>query len=139
MRLPDSSALQPYGLLVLRVGFAAMLCLAHGLSKLTRFGELSGKFPDPIGVGSTPSLVLVVLAEVVAPIFVAAGLFTRAACVFPVGMMLVAGLVFHGADPWEHKELAFVYLVAFLAILLAGPGRLSLDHWLRSRRGSVAG
>jgi putative oxidoreductase len=44
--------------------------------------------------------------------------------------MIVAVLLVHGADPLAKKELAILYGAAYLAIMLAGPGRLSLDHLL---------
>ena len=47
--------------------------------------------------------------------------------------MLVAIFVAHASDPWAKKELAFMYLVPALTLLLTGPGRFSLD-WLRRAR-----
>jgi putative oxidoreductase len=41
--------------------------------------------------------------------------------------MLVAAFIVHGDDPFQKKELALLFLTPFLALLLAGPGRFSLD------------
>ena len=49
--------------------------------------------------------------------------------------VLVAGFVIHGADPWQKKELAFTYLAMYVAILLLGPGRWSVDGRLRGKVG----
>ncbi len=39
----------------------------------------------------------------------------------------LAAFIHHGANPWARKELAVLYGVAFLAVILLGPGRFSLD------------
>lgn len=42
--------------------------------------------------------------------------------------MGVAFFVIHGNDPFSLKELAFVYLVIFILMYIAGPGKFSLDR-----------
>ncbi|MBK9471474.1 MAG: DoxX family protein [bacterium] len=81
----------------------------------------------------TPSLVLAILAELVCALLVVLGLFTRLATIGPLFVMATAFLVIHAADPLARRELALIYFIGFLAILLLGPGRYSLDE-LRSRR-----
>src|SRR6056297_84350 len=66
------------GLLILRLFTGGCMLIAHGWGKLTSFGELSSKFPDPIGLGSAPSLALAIFAEVVCAIAVMLGLFPPA-------------------------------------------------------------
>jgi uncharacterized membrane protein YphA (DoxX/SURF4 family) len=39
----------------------------------------------------------------------------------------------HATDPYQKKELALAYVVIGLAILIAGPGRFSLDALLARR------
>jgi putative oxidoreductase len=41
--------------------------------------------------------------------------------------MLVAAFIVHLDDPFKRKELALLYLVGFLIVLLMGPGKYSLD------------
>ena len=57
-------ALTSLGLLILRVGSGAMMIYGHGLSKLTNFGEISKKFPDPVlnGLGQLSGEVIADLA-----------------------------------------------------------------------------
>ena len=43
--------------------------------------------------------------------------------------MLVAVLVVHGAGPFAEKEIALLYLVPFVTLLLTGPGKISLDYY----------
>lgn len=133
------SALLDVGLLALRLGAGLTLALAHGWGKVTGYGEMSGQFADPIGLGPTASLILILFAEFFCGLAVAAGLFTRLAAIPPIIGMSVAAFVVHGADPWRDKELAFVFALAFLALLLTGPGRLSLDALLGRAITSRAG
>ena len=48
--------------------------------------------------------------------------------------MGIAFFVTHGGSLAE-GELAFVYLVAFILLFSAGPGRFSVDGWLSKRFG----
>lgn len=116
------------GLLILRVGFGLSMLLGHGWGKLIDFAQLSERFPDPLGAGSTTSLILAVFAEVVCSFFVTIGLFTRIAAIPLVVTMLVAFFLIHMDDPWKTKELAAMYGFAFLCIFFSGPGKYSFDH-----------
>lgn len=121
-------------LLILRVVASAYM-LTHGWAKLTGFSEMSAQFPDPIGVGSTLSLALIIGAEFFASLFIILGLFTRLAAVPIVIAMSVAAFVIHSADPFNVKELALLYLVVYIFILMAGAGRYSLDYLFFGKRG----
>lgn len=121
------------GLLVLRLGAGSLLLFGHGLPKLMNFSERAARFADPIGVGPGASLALVVFAEVLCSIFVMFGAATRLAAIPPVIFFLIAALIHHAADPWAKKELAVVYLVAFLTLILTGGGSYSLDALFRGR------
>ncbi len=126
------AALLDLGLLVLRVGSGALM-LTHGIKKLSGWAEMSSRFPDPLGVGSAPSLAMAIFAEVFCAIAVMVGIKTRAVVVPLIITMLVAALLVHGHDPFRKKELALVYLVPFIALAFTGAGRLSLDGWLDAR------
>jgi len=67
--------------LLLRLGFGGLLLVNHGWHKLTHFAEMQRQFVDPLGLGPTVSLSLVVFAEFFCSAFVILGLFTRLACV----------------------------------------------------------
>jgi putative oxidoreductase len=122
------------GLLILRLGAGSLLLFAHGWPKLAHFPERWTKFADPIGVGSGPSLALVVFAEVLCSLLVMLGLFTRLAVLPILGFFSIALLIQHAHDPWPKKEFVLIYAVPFLALLAAGAGRYSLDHRLAERR-----
>lgn len=115
------------GLLLLRVATAGFLLFGHGWGKLANFGARAPGFRDPLGVGSEVSLALAVFAEVFCALLVIAGAFTRLALVPMIITMLVAAGVVHAADPWAKKELALLFAVPFITLLLTGPGKFSVD------------
>jgi putative oxidoreductase len=117
--------------LLLRAGIGIAMALGHGWPKLQRLlGAAPVKFSDPFGLGAEVSLGLAVFGELACGLLIALGLFTRLAVLPFAFTMLVAIFVAHATDPWAKKELAFMYLVPALTLLLTGPGRFSLD-WLR--------
>lgn len=122
------------GLLILRLGFGLSLAIFHGLPKLLDFANKMNTFPDPLGIGSTLSLSLMIFAEFFCAILVALGIFTRYAAAPVIIGMAVAFFVIHGSDPFAKKELAYAYFVAFLSIFAAGPGRYSGDSLFRGSR-----
>ena len=83
---------------------------------------------DPIGLSGFITSILVLLAEVVAPVLIIIGLQTRISAVISGITMAVAAFVVHGHDPIQKKELALLYLAGFVAIALMGPGRFSVDR-----------
>ena len=118
------------GLLFLRLASGGMMAYSHGWGKLQKMlgGDMS--FADPIGMGEEASLVLTVFAEFVCGILVALGLFTRAALIPLIITMVVAVFIIHAEDPFSKQEFGLLYLVPYLTLFLAGPGKLSLDKKL---------
>ena len=114
------------GLLILRVG-ASILMLTHGIGKLQKLIADPSDFGDPIGLGPTISLILVVLGEFVAPLLIIVGYKTKLAAIPPFITMLVAALIVHGSDPFGKKEKAIIYGICFLVISITGAGKYSID------------
>lgn len=115
------------GLLFLRIS-SSVLMLTHGLPKFKNLISGNFEFGDPIGIGATPSLFLAVIGEFICPILVIVGFKTRWATVPTILTMLVAVLIVHSTDPFNVKEKAFLFLAAFVSILMLGPGKYSLDR-----------
>ena len=116
-------------LLLLRLGFG-ILILKHGYDKLSHFGEFQNKFMNFMGMGRTVSLVLDIFAEFFCAILLIMGLFTRFACIPLIIAMSVALFKVHNANFFGKGEVDTLYLVAFLAILFAGPGKVSVDSMI---------
>jgi putative oxidoreductase len=116
-------------LLVLRVWFGGMLLMNHGWAKVSGYSHMVERFPDPLGIGVPASLALSAFAEVICSSLIAVGLLTRFAAVVCIIDLTTAFVAAHGAALSGRRsgELPFMYLGAFIAILLAGAGRYSLD------------
>ncbi|WP_338733632.1 DoxX family protein [Mangrovimonas cancribranchiae] len=112
-------------LAILRIGFSGMM-LTHGIPKISMLSDPSS-FGDPLGVGPTVSLILTLIGEVVAPVMIIIGFKTKLAAIPAAITMAVAAFIVHASDPLKTKEMAILYLLAFVVIFLAGPGRLSID------------
>ena len=119
------------GTLLVRVA-ASILMLSHGIPKAMKYTELIQEFPDPLGVGTEMSAMLIIFAEVGCAVLVLIGFLTRFAAATVAGAMLVAGLVHHFSDPFSAKELSLVYALLFGTIALIGPGPRSIDGWIAS-------
>jgi|TARA_B100000780_G_scaffold271840_1_gene233184 putative oxidoreductase len=114
--------------LLLRIGYSLLL-MTHGLPKLEKLFSNEIKFPDPLSIGDVNSLFLTVLGEFIAPLFVIIGYKTRLFSFFPAFTMLIAAFVVHFEDPFGKKELAILYLLGFVLVMLFGPGKYSVDNY----------
>jgi len=127
----DASA--SLGLFVLRVSIGLMMLIGHGIPKIKKFGEMKDGFYTPLDfIPPQVSLIALLGAEVVAASLLVIGLLTRPAA-FVLGFaMVVAAFGRHAADPFffaggPAKELALLYLIPSIVLLLAGAGAWSLD------------
>lgn len=114
------------GMLILRLGMGAMM-IPHGYNKLVNFANYRGDFMNFLGTGSTVSLALTIFAEFFCSFLVVIGLFTRLAAIPPIIAMSVAVVKAHKLQVFGEGEHAAMYVVAFLVILILGPGRISVD------------
>ena len=110
-------------LLFLRLFIGGMM-LSHGWTKLATFSVLSATFPDPLGVGSTLSLLLILFAEVGCSCLLIFGLMTRLAALPLMFGMLMAFFVIHGADPFAVRELPLLYLGVYVFCCGAEPAAI---------------
>lgn len=116
-------------LLIVRIVFGVLL-MSHGIQKWSNFSEMSAVFPDPLGVGGSISLSLAIFGELFCSMAFIVGFLYRLAMIPMTFTMLVAFFVIHANDPFSVKELAFIYLVVFVLMYIAGPGKFSIDRWI---------
>ena len=120
-------------LLLIRVA-AGLLMMTHGWSKIQNFDGMVQSGFDPIGVGATLSVVLLIGAEFAAALFIVLGLLTRLSVIPLIVAMSVASFVAHAADPLQVKELSLIYLTIFTSLFISGAGKYSLDSLLFKKR-----
>jgi putative oxidoreductase len=92
-----------------------------------KFANLQSSFFDPFGIGSKWALILVIFAEVFCAILLIIGLFSRFAVIPLIITMCVILFLANKGEPLSKLELPILFLAGFVAVLLAGPGRLSVD------------
>lgn len=120
-------------LLSLRV-VTGIFMLTHGYRKLLMLtGGGPFQFADPIGVGVTVSLILAVFAEVLCSLLLIAGLATRFSALPLLFTMIVAALIVHADDGFARQELPLLYASVYLVLVIAGPGRFSLDNLIHKK------
>lgn len=119
------------GILVLRLGVGLTMAIAHGMGKVPPSEQLiqgvTGLgFPLPLLFAWSAGL-----TELIGGFCIAIGLATRLSSLLMVITMAVAFFLAHGNDPFQVKELSFVYLFCSLAILMMGPGKWSVDSRIK--------
>jgi putative oxidoreductase len=125
-----NSPMANLGLLVLRVWIGIAMLLNHGWDKLIHFSDKAQKFPDLLHLGSpAANLALVVFAEVLCSALLVIGLLTRFAALVLTINMAVAFFIAHkmALSGERSGELAFIYLAVYVALLITGPDRYSID------------
>ena len=127
--MSQSSTSTDLGLLVLRIFLGVNLFLHHGLEKITHFSQMAGHFPDPIHIGSHWSLIYALISDAICSVLVFFGLGTRvAAFIVFVNIGVVFSLVQRYPIWTGRGEILLLYIGGFLALVLTGAGRYSLDQ-----------
>ena len=119
------------GLLIIRVMFGGLMYINHGHSKLLggadRWYGLGGALTNMIGIDFLQTFfgLMASLSESVFSLFIVAGLLTRISSSLLGFTMVIASLrhIFKGDFP----EMAVLYLVFCILMIVAGPGKYSLD------------
>ena len=118
-------------LLFVRIFFGALF-LMHGLDKMSNFNELSLTYPSVFGFGSYMTLMVAIFCEFACSIFLITGCVTRIVLIPMIISMAVAFFDIHDGMMPE-GELSLIYLIIFLGLFIAGPGRYSVDYLIDRR------
>lgn len=122
-----------HGLLLLRVGLGLMMILAHGAPKLFGGPEVWAKVGGAMsvfGIGFAPTFwgLMAALAEFVGGLLVIVGLAVRPASLAITFTMVVAtAMHLANGDGLRGSSHPIEVGIAFLALVLVGGGRFSLD------------
>ena len=121
-----------YGLLLWRIIGGSMMVYNHGWGKIKagpeKWNRLGHALTDIIGFEflSTFFGFMAAFSESVCALLIIIGLFTRPASILLFFTMFVA-IMNHIMDS-EMPELAILYCLLSLVLILSGPGKLSLDQ-----------
>ncbi|MFC4263856.1 DoxX family protein [Ferruginibacter yonginensis] len=115
--------------LLLRVCIGGMMMM-HGYDKMVHFNATAQHMMNFMGIGSTATTALVIFAEFFCSLLLILGLFTRLACIPLIICMGVALIKAHHNDFLGEGQPAAMYLVCFIALLLTGAGKVSVDSMI---------
>ena len=113
--------------------FTGIMFLQMGVRQMTHLGDFA---QSSMGSASESTLVTIVVVEIVCAVFIILGLFTRLTLIPSSGIMIYAETVMVAATSVSSAGQMFIfepgYPIMFIGIfaymLLAGPGKISLDY-----------
>ena len=115
--------------LLLRLIFGGLF-FYHGYDSLIHYKLYLSYSKDIIGIPASLAFNLIVFTQFFCGLFIAIGFLTRI-MVLPLAFaMSVAVLVAHAKDPFQVKELAFLYLLLTTVVFVLGSGKYSVDYLL---------
>lgn len=120
-------------LLVFRVLICASLIYVHGIPKITDIEAEIANIPDPFGFGKESAAILAIFANIVCPVLIILGLFSRLATLPILAVTLTGLFIVHGSDPAKVRDVPYMYSVAFGLLFMLGPGKLSIDRQMEKR------
>ena len=125
------------GLLIMRITFGGLMYYNHGYAKLLggvdRWYGLGGALTNLIGLEPLRTFfgLMASLSESIFALFIVAGLFTRISSSL-LGFTMFIATLRHVLDG-DLPEMAILYLVFSILMIVSGPGRHSLDNRLFDR------
>ncbi|PZR25262.1 MAG: DoxX family protein [Citrobacter freundii] len=120
-------------MLVFRVLVSVELMMAHGLKKVGVGVAQAETIPNPLHLPAQLNDLFATSANLFFPVLVIIGFFTRIAVIPVLAVTLTGYFVVHWNDSLLEKDTPFMYSVSFLLIMVLGPGKYSLDHFLNKR------
>ncbi|HEY5825334.1 MAG TPA: DoxX family protein [Cyclobacteriaceae bacterium] len=120
-------------ILVFRFAVSAQLFIVHGLKKIGVGVEHTELIPNPFHLPETVNSFFAITANVVCPLFIILGCFTRLAIVPVLCVTLTGYFVVHACDPLSVRDIPFMYSASFVLLIVLGPGNYSVDRFIRSK------
>lgn len=113
--------------------FTGVMFLQLCVGQTLRFNSLAANFDGFLGMSPETSITVLLIVELICATFIILGFLTRIAVLPPLFMMLVAEDVILSSNVATESLFNFapgypvMFIGIFLYILLAGPGKISVD------------
>jgi putative oxidoreductase len=120
-------------LLLYRVIISLLFVFGYGLKKLKMLINGEDFFYSFLGFGSDITLLLASIGELIAPIFIIIGYKTRFFTALPLFMMFIVVFDVKSGEPFESYQTALLYLISLSIIIIAGPGKYSIDNYIKGK------
>lgn len=120
--------------------FVGVMFMQFGIRHLVSYDTISDTFPTVFGWSSETCLILMIVIELICSLFIMVGFLTRIAVIPPIISMIAAEYYIinkllpqtfvWGLDSTDPGYLPIMFIGIYLYILLAGPGKISLDYFI---------
>lgn len=116
--------------------FTGIMFMQFGIRQWTYFDEISHTMVGVLGMSGGATLVLMIIIELVCSTLIILGLLSRLAVLLPLVTMVVAeGVLLKSMDvapamlfSTQPGYVPILFIGIFVYMLLAGPGKVSLDY-----------
>ena len=114
--------------------FTGIMFLQLGIRQIHSFDQIVPTFQGFLGMSPEASMTVLVIVELLCAVCIMLGLLTRLAVLFPLGLMLVAENIITSQGVVTDQLFSFkpgypvMFIGIFVFMLLAGPGKISLDY-----------
>ena len=115
--------------------FTGIMFLQLCIRQMLNFEEIVPTFDGLMGMSPEASMTILVVVELLCAVCIMLGFLTRLAVLFPLGLMLFAeNLVMSAGETVPNQLFNFqpgypvMFIGIFIYMLLAGPGKISLDY-----------
>ena len=120
--------------------FVGVMFIQFGISQLVHYNELCSTFPSMLGLSHQACLNIMIVIELVCSTLIMIGFLTRfptipavlamAAAAFYIANDLLPETASWGITANQPAYIPIMFIGIFLFILLAGPGKISIDYFL---------
>lgn len=117
-------------LFAFRILLSIELIVAHGLKKLGVGVAEAEQVPNPLNLPEAFNSLFADAANLVFPVFVIFGLFTRIAVLPILAVTLTGYFILHWNDSLLIKDTPFMYSLCYLFLFFVGAGKYSVDNYL---------
>ena len=115
--------------------FTGIMFLQLCIRQMLSFEQIVPTFQGFLGMSPETSMTVLVALELLCAVCIMLGLLTRLAVLFPMALMLVAeNIIMSSPDSITNQLFNFqpgypvMFIGIFVFLLLAGPGKISLDY-----------
>lgn len=115
--------------------FTGIMFLQLCIRQMLNYDQIVPTFNGFLGLSPEASVTLLVVLELLCAVCIMLGLLTRLAVLFPLVLMLVIERVFFSSQAMVTDQLfnfapgyPVMFIGIFIYMLLAGPGKISLDY-----------
>ena len=120
--------------------FVGVMLLQFGIRHLVNYNIMVTDFPTVMNMSPSTPLVLMIIIEWACSLLIMTGFLTRLSTIPPIAAMcaaeyyilhdMVPNLPIYGLDSTDPGYLPIMFIGIYIYILIAGPGKISLDYFI---------